>query len=105
MISLVKWGINLVITLGALFGLLKWFYLIDDRPPAPDAQIPRCTTDMLGVYIRSMFANFRWLEFVTVPSNVELLDGMFQLSVESSDVSRITLANLKHRPESARRWA
>lgn len=86
-------------------GVAKLQYLVDDRPPAPDAQIPRCTTDMLGVYIRSMFAEFRWLESVTVPSNVELLDGLFQLSVESSDVSRITLADLKHRPESARRWA
>ena len=86
-------------------GIAKLQYLIDDRPPAPDAKIPRCTTDMLGVYIRSMFADFRWLESVTVPSNVKLLDGLFQLSVESSDVSKITLADLKHRPESARRWA
>ena len=87
------------------FGVAKLQYLIDDRLPAPDAKIPRCTTDMLGVYIRSMFADFRWLESVTVPSNVELLDGLFQLSVESSDISRITVADLKHRPESARRWA
>jgi hypothetical protein len=85
-------------------GIAKLQYLIDDRP-APDAKIPRSTTDMLGVYIRSMFADFRWLESVTVPSNVKLLDGLFQLSVESSDVSKITLADLKHRPESARRWA
>ncbi len=86
-------------------GIAKLQYLIDDQPPTPDAKIPRRTTDMLGVYIRSMFADLRWLESVNVPSNVELLDGLFQLSVESSDVARITLADLKHRPESARRWA
>jgi hypothetical protein len=86
-------------------GIAKLQYLIDDRPPAEDVKIPRRTTDMLSVYIRSMFADLRWLETVTVPQQVEILDGLFQLSVESSDVSRITLADLKHRPESARRWA
>jgi hypothetical protein len=83
-------------------GIAKLQHLVDDRPPAPNAKIPRQTMDMLGVYIRSLFADCRWLETVTVPSNVELLDGLFQLSVESVDSSRITLADLKHRPESAR---
>lgn len=58
--------------------------------------------EMLGVYVRALFADFRWLETVTVPSNVQLLDGLFHLSVESSGFSRITLADLRHRPVSAR---
>ncbi len=86
-------------------GIAKLQYLIDGCPPAPDENIPRWTMDMLGVYIRSMFADFRWLDSVTVPSNVKILDGLFRLSVESSEVSKITLADLKHRPESARRCA
>ncbi len=86
-------------------GIAKLQYLIDDRPPAVSANIPRRTMEMLGVYIRSLFADFQWLETVSVPSNVRLLDGLFQLTVESGDISNITLKDLKHRPQSARRWA
>ncbi len=60
---------------------------------------------MLGLYIRMLFADCEWIENVTVPSNVRLLDGLFQLSVESDDVSRITLTDIKHRPKSARKMA
>ncbi len=86
-------------------GIAKLQYLIDDRPPADVAMIPRRTMEMLGVYIRSLFADFKWLDTVFVPSNVRLLDGLLQLTVESDECSKITLRDLKHRPKSARQWA
>ena len=84
-------------------GLARLQYLIDDRPPAADLKLPRRTMEMLGVYIRSLFADFQWLDTVTVPSNVQLPGGLFQLTVESGDVSRITLTDAKHRPQTQQR--
>lgn len=57
----------------------------------PIENIPRQTVEILGLYIRMLFADCEWIENAAVPSNVKLLDGLFQLSVESDEVSRITL--------------
>lgn len=86
-------------------GIAKLQHLIDDHPPAAEPSIPRRTSEMLGVYIRSLFADFGWLNAVTVPSSVQLLDGLFQLTVESSDISRVALADIAHRPKSSRNGA
>ena len=59
---------------------------------------------MLGVYLRYLFADFDWVDRVTVPSNVHLIDQMLDLRVTGEDVSSITLANLKHRPKSSRQF-
>ena len=83
-------------------GTAKLLYLIDDRPPASNGKIPRRTMEMLGVYIRSLYADNAWVQRVTVPSNVELLDGLFDLRVLADDVSCITLVDAVHRPHSAR---
>jgi len=83
-------------------GNAKLQHLIDDRPPASNGMIPRRTMEVLGVYVRSLFADHVWLNRVTVPSNVQLLDGLFSLSVLADDVSSVTLKDIGHRPKSAR---
>ena len=83
-------------------GSAKLQHLIDDRPPASNGMVPRRTMEMLGVYIRYLFADHEWLNRVTVPSNVQLLDGLFDLSVLGDDVSSVTLKDIGHRPKSAR---
>lgn len=85
-------------------GIATLQYLIDDESPAPDASIPRRTTDMLGVYIRTLFEDSNWLQSVCVPADVSHLDGMFGLTVGPNETSVVSLRDLSHRPESARRW-
>ena len=77
-------------------------HLIDDRPATGNGTIQRRTMEMLGVYIRYIFADFDWVDRVTVPSNVHLIDELFDLRVTDDDAATITLADLKHRPKSSR---
>jgi hypothetical protein len=80
----------------------KLLHLIDDRPPTGCATIQRRTMEMLGVYIRYLYSDFDWVDRVTVPSNVKLIDGLFNLRVSGDDISCITLTDAKHRPRSLR---
>ncbi len=77
-------------------------HLIDDRPPTETGIIQRRTMEMLGVYIRYIYSDFNWVDRVTVPSNVQLIDELFDLRVTGDDVSTITLIDIKHRPKSSR---
>ena len=58
--------------------------------------------EMLGVYIRYIYADSDWVDRVTVPSNVQMIDDLFDLRVTGDDVSTITLTDTKHRPKSSR---
>ena len=77
-------------------------HLIDDRPPTGTGSIQRRSMEMLGVYIRYIYADFDWVDRVTVPSNVQMIDDLFDLRVTGDDVSTITLTDTKHRPKSSR---
>ena len=77
-------------------------HLIDDRPPTGTGRIQRRTMGMLAVYIRYIFAEFEWVDRLTVPSNIEMNGEMFDLRVTSDDISTITLTDEKHRPKSSR---
>lgn len=85
-------------------GLARLQYLIDDSQPEQSAEIPQRTLDTLAVYIRNLFSEISWVQRVTVPSIIKSFDGQFQLHVESNDVSTVTLADQKQRPQSARNW-
>ena len=77
-------------------------HLIDDRPPTGTGIIQRRTMGMLGVYVRYIFADFDWVDRLTVPSNVQMIDEMFDLRVTGDETSTITLVDIKHRPKSSR---
>ncbi|MCM2369211.1 hypothetical protein [Aporhodopirellula aestuarii] len=80
-------------------------YLIDGRPPAAAGNLPRHTTDKLGVYFRSRFADNGWLRAVTVPGHVNALDGLFGLCVTDGESSTVSLRDAGHRPLSSRTMA
>ncbi|MBL9083099.1 MAG: hypothetical protein JNK76_14890 [Planctomycetales bacterium] len=86
-------------------GRAQLHHLIDDGPSAPNGELPRRTTQTLGVYIRSLFADNAWLTAVAVPARVQSLDGLFGLRVANGDVSTVTLTDAGHRPRSSRKWA
>ena len=81
---------------------VQLLHLIDDQPPTGNGVIQHRTMEMLGVFIRYIYADFDWVDRVTVPSNVQLIDDLFDLRVTGNDVSTITLTDTKHRPKSSR---
>lgn len=80
----------------------RLLHLIDDRPPTGNGTIQRRTMETLGVYIRYLFADFDWLDRVFVPSNVKLIDQLFDLQISDGDHSCVTLIDAKRRPKSSR---
>ncbi len=82
----------------------KLQYLIDDIPNSDQTRIPRQTVEMLGVFIRSLFDENRWIESVIVPANVYLLGRLFGMTAETDGSTRITLPDGRHRPQSGRRF-
>ena len=77
-------------------------HLVDNRPPTGIGVIQRRTMEMLEVNIRYIYADFDWVDRVTVPSNVQLVDELFDLRVTGDGVSTITLTDIGHRPKSSR---
>ena len=84
-------------------GTANLMYLIDDQPPTESGLIQRHTMEMLAVYIRYLYADFGWVDRVTVPFNVQIMDELFDLRVSGDEVSCITLIDPKHRPRSSPR--
>ena len=86
-------------------GRVKIQHLVDDEQIEPDLPLPHHTVDMLGVYIRSMFASTNWLNAVNVPTDLSRLNGILDLQVAASgNSSTVTLTDASHRPHSSRRW-
>lgn len=84
-------------------GRARLLHLIDDRPGKTTGALPCRTVDHIGAYVRSMLAEYDWLNAVTVPAVVDSLNGFAGLKVVSSEISTITLADAAHRPNSSRR--
>lgn len=84
-------------------GRAQLLHFIDTRPSSTPGKLPRSSAHRLGGYIRTMLSEHSWLHVVSVPGNVEPIDGLLGLKVQASATSTVTLAEAAHRPNSSRR--
>lgn len=76
----------------------RLLHFIDDQPPTETCLIERHAMDMLAVYICYLYRDFDWVDRVTIPSDVKLIDNLFNLRVNGDGFSCVTLKDAKKRP-------
>ena len=84
-------------------GRAQLLHFIDTQLSSTSGKLPRSSADRLAAHLRAMFSEHSWVHTISVPGDVESIDGLLGLKVQAGATSTVTLAEAAHRPHSSRR--